>query len=409
MRGIMIAKRWIACALMMVLGLTACAPQQPAKPGVTHPSLTNLTGQWVQFVPVNTLPERLTLDAGGHAQTDKDSGTWRLVNEKLMVRLGGRETAYDFTVSSYMLTLVNNSTGDSSFYIDPNLFAQQGDDNAKFTGQWAAFSTYGMLNFDGQGTLQDIYYDQSAGKSTRTLKYTARDGILQAVDDAGNVIYNLYSFADGTMRLGETSEYDSDLKQWTVYWKKSEPSALLAKWTRLIDQTGTDGMALPQVVELKSDGKATVTRAGGSPVDAAWEYYEGGFLLLRLSDMDIQYAYASPDGPVLMLDNGDEARSWYTTDSFRNALKAPKELAGKWTSEEPALTLEAEEDGTMTFTLGDKSYPASATAAGGILVLRHNNQTYYIAYQADDFTLSLAYKSAPFLPADIQTVTLTKE
>ena len=395
--------------IFLCLGLAACAkPVQPL-PSVTPLDLKELPGQWMQLVPVAALPERLTLDEGGHAQTDKDSGTWRVQDAKLWLRIGSQQTPYDYTVSGYMMTLVN-ATGESSFYINPQLFDAEGTDDGKFTGQWAAYSTNGMLLFDGKGTLQDIFYDTSAGRTTRDLQYTARDGILQAIDPDGNVIYNLYTFEEDCLKLGEASEYDSDDKSWTTYWKKSEPGELLNKWTRMVNQTASGAAQLPQVLELQPDGKALETPAGGNPTPIDWEYYDGGFVVLRYSDTNVQYAYAFPDGPTMALDSNDgDARCWYATDSLRAALAAPKAMAGKWTCESPALALSVSEDGAMTFTLNGKDYPAIATAAGSLLVVRQNNKTYYIAYELADTQLTLMYENAPFLPDGEQTLVLTKE
>lgn len=392
------------------LGFVSCAPNAAALPSVAPQDLQNLPGNWVQFVPVQALPAKLTLDGTGHAQADKTAGSWRIQDEKLWLRLNGKQTVYEYTVSGYMLTLVDDNTGDSSFYINPTLFAAQGDDDAKFNGQWAAFSTNGMLLFDGKGTLQDIFYDATAGKSTRALQYTARDGILQAIDGAGNVIYNLYSFEDNTMKLAEASDYDNDQKTWTTYWKKTESTELMTKWSRMVDQTDPSTASLPQVLELQADGKALETPTGGNPTPITWEYYDGGFLVLRYSDTNLQYAYVTHNGPTLALDTGEDTRSWYSSDSLRAALHAPKELAGQWSSDSPAMKLTVKDDGSMTFTLGDKSYPASSSTGGDLLVIRQGDTAYYVAYELTDTDLTLMYATnTPFLPDGQQSITLTKQ
>lgn len=379
--------------------LAAACAGTPAPDATPNPDKALLAGRWEQFIPVESLPQTLELETSGGARVDGEACTWRLRGDTLYIGRGGAEKAYGYTVSGYMLTLTCAEADASDFYINPERFADGADDNARFKGRWGGFSTFGMMDFDGAGGLTDIVYT-TAGRADLPKRYAARDGILQSADADGNHTYNLYAFSpEGALLLAETPEYDELERQWSPHWKKSEPGpAMLGNWTMAFDtQPGAAGF--PAQLQLGAGGAAKAGTPGFPGADIRWEYYNGGFLALMMSDADLRYAWCeSAGGGVLFLGNPDADEAWYYDDArYKPTVEALADIAGIWREEEGGMALEVRAGGTvLAADGGGKETELSAQAAGGLMRLRKGDDTWYMAYDADDGEMSLWYGGAPF-------------
>lgn len=398
---------FILAATMMACA-SGCAKPAPQSP--PNPDAALLAGQWEQFIPIESMPQAIALDASGAAEVDNVSGRWRLEPGSLFIRQGGQEDKYSYTVTGYMLTLYDTSTDTSEFYINPQIFAAGADKNASFKGQWAAWSTFGKMSFDGGTGLDNIVYT-TTGRTDLTQKYAARDGILQTVDADGNYTYNLFSFGgDGALLLAETTDYDNENKQWTAYWKTAPPaSGLLGEWTQIID-TSPGGAGLPAVLTLGGDGAGGAAAQGKSAAAIKWEYYGGGFILIEYSETNLQYAWCSQQGGALYLGNPDVDEAWYIDSSRLKPTAAPlKDILGTWKLEDSKLALAVKSNGTVEVTNeAGETTALDASAADGILKLERSGKTYYMAYSVDGGSMKLYYGQLPFLEQKEMPVTLVK-
>jgi hypothetical protein len=396
---------FLLAGLLPLCGCGTAAPQSTA-----NPDAAQLVGKWEQFIPIESMPAEITMDASGSAVVGGTAGRWRLEGDKLTIRQSGQEDQYSYTVTGYMLTLFDIAAGTSEFYINPDSFTAGADKNVELTGRWAAWSTFGKLVFDGGTGLDSIEYT-TTGRSDNQKKYAARDGILQTIDSNGAYTYNLYSFAsDGALQLAETTDYDNDTKQWTVYSKKvNPPDSLIADWTMAFDtEIGDEG--LPVSLKLDSDGTGRAAAAGSTPADMTWEYYNGGFVILEYSQTNLQYAYCTTQGAMLSLGNPEVDEAWYTDSSrYKPTAEQITSLLGTWKLEDSKLSLTFKANATMTATneAGDEQ-TVSVTAADGLLKLQKGKDVYYMAYTVDGDTMQLYYGQIPFLDQKEMPVTVTK-
>jgi hypothetical protein len=391
--------------LLLAAGCAAPTPQP-----TPNPDAPELVGRWQQFIPIESMPADLTLDLSGSGAVDGETARWRLADGDIYIKWGGRETRYSYTVSGYMLTLYDISAGASEFYINPEVFAAGADRNAELKGRWAAWSTFSKLDFDGGGGLTTIVYT-TAGRTDLMQKYAARDGILQTADTGGNYTYNLYSFdEDGALLLAETSEYDSENRQWTAYWKLEEaPRDVLGEWSKAVaKEPGDEG--LPATLRLEDGNKGSATAGGKAASDIKWEYYSCGFVILEHSETNLQYAWCSQREGVLALGNPDLDEAWYTGPAFRPGGALPEELAGAWKPEEESklkLVLKANGMAELTDEAGETRL-AAAAAAGDLIRLQYEGKNYYMAYYIDNDTMQLYYNEQPFLEKKDLPVILAK-
>jgi hypothetical protein len=403
-------KRLVAFLLLVALCLAGCAGQ-PSQPATANPDAALLTGLWEQLISVESLPQEIALDASGSAVVDGESGHWRLDDGMLYLRSGGSESVFSCTVSGYMMTLNSASADASDFYINPALFSAGAGSNAALAGQWAAFSTFGMMAFDGADGLDSIVYT-TAGRTVLKQKYAALDGILQTVDTGGNYTYNLYDFsAEGALLLAETTEYDRDERQWTAYWKKANPEpGLVGDWSLAFDtQPGSAG--LPAALKLRGDGTGSAEQRGAAASDIRWEYYSGGFVVLLYSDTYLQYAWSGVQGGVLSLGNPDVDEAWYTDESrYRPTVAGLQEILGTWKAGDSSMELRIG-PGNFTSATNDSGMEAqlSASSADSLLKLENGGETYYIAYSVDDGTMRIYYGNVPFFDAKEMPASLTKQ
>lgn len=404
-------KRLAALTIIFLLAALPCGCAKPAPQPTANPDAALVAGHWEQFIPVQSLPQTLTLDASGTATADGSNGTWRLSGDTLAIRRGGSEDDFTYTVSGYMLTLTSDEADASDFYINPDTFASGADKNAQLAGQWAAFSTFSMMNFDGSGGLDDIVYT-TAGRTDLPMKYAARDGILQTEDTSRNYTYNLFDFSsDGALLLAETTDYDNPDRQWTAYWKKTEPDAgLLGDWTMAFDtQPGSTG--LPSALKLQAGGKGSAEAQGApSAADIQWECYNGGFVVLA-AGANLQYAWYTAQGGVFALGNPDVDEAWYIDESrYKPDVAGLKGIAGGWKEEDTKMELDVGESGSVTAVndVGTKTSLAAA-AADGLLQLRQGGKTYYLSYSVDDNEMKLYYGDVPFFSQKEMPATLTKQ
>lgn len=395
--------------LALLLPLAGCA--KPTAQPTPDPDAALLAGHWEQFIPIQSMPQAITLDPAGSAVVDDETGRWRLDTGQLYLRHGGAEDRYSYTVSGYMLTLYDVASDTSEFYINPDAFIKGADKNGELSGQWAAWSTFEMMSFDGEAELDDIVYT-TAGRTVLQKQYAARDGILETVDASGNYTYNLYSFSqEGALLLAETADYDNQDKQWTPYWKKTAPGAdLLAGWTLAFDTSPGDS-GLPSALELKSGDACTAAQQGKASAGISWEYYDGGFLVLKYSDTNLQYAWCTPQGGVLGLGNPDVDEAWYTDASrYRPSAAALSSLEGTWKQEGSgtALRIDAKSGAADVTNNEGKTTSLKASAADGLLKLDLSNKTYYMAYSVNGDTMQIYYGDFPYLDQAEMPVTLTK-
>lgn len=382
----------LAVALLLAAG---CAkPTQPPPTGEN----ALLVGLWEQFVPVGSMPVEIELISSGDAAADGSSGRWRVEDDKLFIGQGGSEEAYSFTVSGYMLTLYNAATETSCFYINPKLFAEGADGNGSLAGQWAAWSAWGKLDFDGKSELNNIMYT-TAGPTEVRQQYAARDGILQTVDTAGNYTYNLYRLEEsGVLQLAETTDYDNDVKQWTAYWKKAAPGeGFTGQWKLVIDENKEDG-SLPVALRLEANGSGSATVAGGASSGILWEDF-GDFILIQYSQTNMVYAWRAVQGGVMYLGNPDADEGWYIDESrYQPTKEALVALAGTWKTEDGSASLEITADGSMTVRDGaGEAQSVAVTTSDGMMRLTAGSKTYYMAYGLDGDSLKLYYSQLPFL------------
>jgi hypothetical protein len=395
-----------AAAALLFLAAGCAAPAALATP---NPDAVFLEGTWQQFIPMDGMPASLTLDAAGSGAVDDETARWRLADSDIYIRWNGQETRYSYTVSGYMMTLHDISSGTSEFYINPSVFAAGADTSAGLKGRWAAWSTFSKLDFDGGEDLTTIVYT-TAGRTDLMGKYAARDGILQSVDASGNYTYNLYTFdTDGALLLAETTEYDSEERQWTAYWRLVEaPADLLGEWSRAVaKEPGDEGLPASLCLDAGNTGTAA---AGGKPASGIrWEYYSGGFVILEYSETNLQYAWCSQKDGVLSLGNPDLDEAWYLGRGFRPGAGLPDELAGTWRMEESKLALVLRTNGTAEITdEAGETRIASASAAGGILQLNYLGRNYYMAYYVDNDTMQLYYNEQPLMEQKDLPVILVK-
>lgn len=397
--------------ILIMLLLAAGCGAPTAGIATPHPDASALVGLWEQFIPMDGMPQEITLDASGSAAVDSDTAQWRLEGDDLYIRRGGREARYGYTVSGYMLTLHDVSTDTSEFYVNPVAFSAGADKNAELKGRWAAWSRFSKMDFDGEAELTNIIYT-TAGRTDLLVKYAARDGILQTVDTSGNYTYNLYSFGDdGALLLAETSEYDNETRQSTAYWQTGEaPAGLYGEWKKAV-ATEPAGQGLPAALRLDENGKGSTAAAGGDPAFFKWEYYAGGFILIEEGETNLQYAWCSQQDGALFLGNPDVDEAWYIDKSrYRPTAGALKELEGSWKPEgESKLALVIGASGTVEITdAAGKTAKLGVAAAGGVLELKKGKDTYYMAYSLEDGTLQLYYGDQPFWQADEMPLILVR-
>ena len=396
--------------LIAMLWLLAAGCGAPAAGSATpHPDASALAGLWEQLIPMDGMPASLTLDASGAATSGGEAARWRLEGNDLYLKRGGQETRYSYTVAGYMLTLYDYTSDTSEFYINPEAFAAGADGNADFKGRWAAWSTYSKLDFDGEGGLTTAVYT-TAGRTDLASRYAARDGILQTADASGNYTYNLYSFAtDGTLLLAETSEYDSDTRQNTAYWKTADPPAgLPGEWREAVSNQPA-GAGLPALLKLTADGKGSAGQQGGDMQFLKWEYFAGGFLLFEHSETDLQYAWCTLGDGVLFLGNPDVEEAWYLGAGYKPGVEPIKALEGTWKGGDGKLALTFKPGGVLELTnSAGETAAAAVSAAGGVLELKKDGRTYHMAYTADEATMELYYGEQPFLEENEMPVTLDK-
>lgn len=404
-------KLWTALLAFALLAFTAAGCGKPTAQPTPGPDAAALAGLWEQFMPVESMPREITLDASGSAAVDNENCRWRLDGGSLFIRRGGQETRYSYTVSGYMMTLYDTSSDTSEFYINPQVFAAGADRNADFKGLWAAWSTFAMMAFDGEGGLSNIVYT-TAGRTDLGARYAARDGILQTVDTGGGYTYNLYSFGeDGALLLAETTDYDNENKQWTAYWKSAAPpEGLPGSWTRVAGQSPGEG-GFPSVLNLVADGSGSAAAQGGGTTGLHWEYYAGGFVIIKYSETDLRYAWCTPQGGSLFLGNPDVDEAWYIEPGRYKPSTGPlKDIAGTWTLEGSRLALAVQADGTASATNeAGETAAFAASAADGMLKLTRGGDTYYMSYSVDGDTMQLFYGQVPFLDQKEMPVTLTKK
>ncbi len=391
------AIRAIAAILTLTaLAALAVACGKPAADATANPDADALKGRWLQFIPVDSMPEQLWLDPSGGAAVDDEAARWLLQGGLLVLRQGGNDRSFSYTVSGYMLTLFDMAGDASAFYINPDSFAAEASGNGKLAGEWAAFDSWGKLIFDGKRSLVSMVHTEG-GDTRIDQSYAARDGILQAEDTAGNFSYNLYSESqDGALLLAETADYDNDVKQWTPYWKRAEPeSGLLGHWNRVIS-SDAGNTAMPDVLELDAAGAGKAGAKGAMPVDFRWEYYNGGFLLMRIGS-DHLYAWCGAEGGVLFVGNPDVDECWYVDqDRFHPTAQPLSALAGTWATEDGAVTL-AVKGASFTLTSKEESNSFSALAADGLLKLAKGNAAYFAAYSLEDGELRLYGAGLPLI------------
>lgn len=400
-------------ALLLAL-LAAALPPGCAKPTpqptAPNPEAELLAGHWEQFIPVASLPQSVTLDASGSAAVDGADATWRIEGDTLYLRRGRSEDAYAYTVSGYMLTLTDANADASDFYINPEAFAAGADRNAQLAGQWAAFSTFESLRFNGAGGLSDVVYT-TAGRTELPMKYAARDGILQTADASGNMTYNLYDFSpEGALLLAETSDYDNPNRRWTAYWKKTDPDAgLLGEW-KLAFHTQGGNAGLPAALTLGGGGAGSMAAQGAAPVPMLWEYYDGGFAVLDSGGADLQYFWCEQADGVLSLGNPDVDEAWYFDESrYRPEASGLKAIEGAWREEDAEMGLDVGPGGVATAVDDEgRKTGLAAAAAGGLMKLTTGGKTYYIAYGVDGDEMKLYYGDVPFFGAKEMPVTLVK-
>jgi hypothetical protein len=401
--------RAVLILLIFLLPASGCAKPTP-KP-TPDPDAALLAGQWEQFIPIESMPQQITLDPSGSAVVGDETGRWRLEAGQVYIRHSGTEDRYSYTVSGYMLTLFDVSSNTSEFYINPDAFYSDGAKNAELNGQWAAWSTFSMMNFDGDTELDNIVYT-TAGRTVLQQKYAARDGILQTVDASGNYTYNLYSFSqEGALLLAETSDYDNQDKQWTPYWKKAAPDAsLLASWTLAFDTSPGD-TGLPSAIKLSNGDEGSAARQGKAETPVKWEYYNGGFIIIEYSETDLQYAWCTPQGSVLGLGNPDVDEAWYfDAGRFKPSAVPLAAISGLWKQEDAQTSLNFNEKGgavAVTNNAG-KTTTLSAAALDGLLKLTLGGKTYYMAYSVSGDTMQIYYGDFPFLDQAEMPVTLMK-
>lgn len=405
----MVRRMRIAAVIAALWILAAGCGAPTAGSATPHPDTAALAGLWEQLIPMDGMPESITLEASGAAMSGGEAARWRLEGNDLYLKRGGQETRYGYTLAGYMLTLFDYASDTSEFYINPESFAAGADGNAELKGRWAAWSAFSKLDFDGEGGLTTAVYT-TAGRTDLSSRYAARDGILQTVDTSGNYTYNLYSFAsDGTLLLAETSEYDSDTRQNTAYWKTAEPPAgLLGEWQEAVS-TEPAGAGLPELMKLSAGGKGSAGQQGGDAQFMKWEYYAGGFLLFEHSETDLQYAWCTLQDGVLFLGNPDVEEAWYLGSGYKPGSEPLKALEGTWKRGDSKLALTIKSGGVLEITnSAGKTAMVSVSAAGGVLELTKDGRTYHMAYTADDTTMELYYGEQPFLEENDMPVTLDK-
>ncbi len=398
----MVAVIFAAAAMMA----SACGAPKPD--ATAHPDMEALQGRWQQFIPVEALPEQLLLDPSGSATLGDETGTWVLQGGLMVLRQGGAERSFSYTISGYMLTLFDMDADVSSFYINPDEFAAEASGNGELAGEWAAFDSWGKLSFDGKGGLVSMVHTEG-GDTRIDQTYAARDGILQAEDTSGNFSYNLYSMSqDGALLLAETSDYDNDVKQWTSYWKRVEPDqGLLGQWARVIS-TDTGNTSMPDMLEMAAAGMGKAGAKGAMPVDFHWEYYNGGFLLMRIGS-DHLYAWCGAEGGVLFVGNPDVDECWYVDQSRYHPTAEPLgELAGNWATDDGAVTLIVE-DSSFKLHSNKEDTAFTALAADGMLRLKQGSASYYAAYSLEDGELRLYGAGLPVIGQMEMPLVLVKQ
>lgn len=395
-----IAANRLTRAFIVIVCLMICAGcGRPLAQTTPHPDTAQIAARWHQFVPVGTMPVEIVLDPSGSAVVDGDTGRWRLEGGRLLVRLGGGEQGYSYTVSGYMMTLFDENTDTSGFYINPDAFAAGATGNEALAGQWAAFAGWGKMVFDGKSELASVVHTE-AGDTEIRQAYAARDGILQTEDSGGSFTYNLYSMSEeGALLLAETSDYDNDVKQWTPYWKRVEPeAAILGQWSRVI-RTDPGQTALPETLSLEGSGAGAAGNPGSNPTAFSWEYYQGGFVLMRFSRTSRLYAWCGAQGGVLFLGNPAVDECWYIDQSRYHPTAEPlMELAGRWETEDGAAAVEITGDGAVTVrSQAGEEAAFSGLAADGLLRLIEGAATWHAAYALNEGSLALYCAGLPVL------------
>ncbi len=386
---------WMALLpLLWLLGAcTAVEPQASA-----DPDQAVLPGRWQQFIPIDSMPGELEFSENGSMTVDDEEGRWQLSNGQMRVRTASGQHNYGYTLSGYLLTLVDVDADTSAYYINPEVFAQGADANDELNGDWGSFDSYARLQFDGAGKVNDVVYT-SAGETALERTYAARDGIVQSEDSDGGYTYNLFSFSDeGALLLAESSEFDNDDKQWTAYWQVTDaPAGLVDVWKATLPVTDGEESGLPATLSLASGGVGSVSDDAGTATAITWRYYAGGFVEWTNENHDVSYAHCSLSGTALYLNDADESQCWYANGSYAPIIQGLASFAGQWKAEDGVTQLTVAEGGKLTFRNAQgKDVAADATAADGLIRVRYDEEDYYLYGEVQDGVLSLVFADLPF-------------
>ncbi len=386
---------WVALLpLLWLLGAcTAASPQASA-----DPDQAALPGRWQQFIPIDSMPNALEFHENGSMVVDGNEGRWQLSNGQLRIRTTGGQRNYGYTLSGYLLTLVDVDADTSAYYINPDLFARGADANDKLKGDWGAFDSYARLQFDGTGKVNDVVYT-SAGETALERTYAAQDGILQSEDSDGSYTYNLFSFSDdGALLLAESSEFDNENKQWTAYWQVTgAPAGLVNVWKAALPVTDGEESGLPATLSLEAGGVGSVADKEGTVATVTWRYYAGGFVEWTTEGHDVSYAHCSLSGKVLYLNDADESQCWYTNANYAPTIQGLASFAGQWIADDGVTQLTVAQGGKLTFRNAQgKDVVADATAADGLIRVRYENADYYLYGEVQDGVFSLVFGDLPF-------------
>jgi hypothetical protein len=164
-------------------------------------------------------------------------------------------------------------------------------------------------------------------------------------------------------------------------------------------------------LELGAGGAAKARTQGVPAFDIRWEYYNGGFAVLLMSDTDLRYAWCESAGGALFLGNPDADEAWYYDGAqYKPTIGALADIAGLWREEDGRMALEIRADGTVKATDDEgKETELSGQAAGGLMRLKKGANTWYMACEADEGQMSLYYGSVPFFGGKEMPVSLTKD
>ena len=163
------------------------------------------------------------------------------------------------------------------------------------------------------------------------------------------------------------------------------------------------------MLELAAGGMGKAGAKGAQAVDFAWEYYNGGFALMRIGEGNHLYVWCGAQGGVLFVGNPDVDECWYVDESrFHPSEEQLGKLAGSWATDDGAVTMTVTGSAVRLHSQ-EEDASFSALAADGMLKLQRGSAAFYAAYSIEEGELRLYGAGLPVIGQMEMPVALSRQ